>query len=203
MAQKKQWYSHLVVGLLGILLGYVGSSNNEYLRQENEEIKKEKTSLEKDNQALRDKITEVMAESNKLKNNQEESLLEKRRRAEAYDVLRRSMEKEKSEIQKKVSPKNNNQIPKDLFEELADSIWIHHYRGGKFEFGFARDGSIKLHKNWSNVTWRATGPREVTYFVNGQAKMTFDFNNDVTAFTNIDWDGKTPTTGTRTNRHLN
>jgi hypothetical protein len=90
----------------------------------------------------------------------------------------------------------------DLQRALAGSVWMHHYKGGNFEFGFGRDGFIQLHKNWSGTRWAVTGPREVTFTGTTGATMKFTFNQDVDAFTNVDWDGKTPTTGSKTDRML-
>lgn len=99
------------------------------------------------------------------------------------------------------SPARKPQQP-SLQESLAGSIWIHHYLGGNFEFGFGRDGTIQLHQNWAGTRWRVTGPREVTFVGKTGATMKFTFNDGVTSFTNVDWDGKTPTSGTRTDRKL-
>jgi hypothetical protein len=89
-----------------------------------------------------------------------------------------------------------------LQESLAGSVWIHHYLGGNFEFGFGRDGTIQLHKNWAGTRWSVTGPREVTFVGTTGATMKFNFNDAITSFTNVDWDGKTPTSGTRTDRKV-
>lgn len=89
-----------------------------------------------------------------------------------------------------------------LQESLAGTVWVHHYLGGNFEFGFGHDGTIQLHQNWAGTRWSVTGPREVTFVGKTGATMKFNFNDAITSFTNVDWDGKTPTSGTRTDRKL-
>jgi hypothetical protein len=79
---------------------------------------------------------------------------------------------------------------------------VHHYKGGNFEFAFGRNGYIELHKNWAGTRWQAVNDRQVIFTGVTGAQMTFNFNKNYTKFTNVDWDGVTSTTGSRSRRRL-
>jgi len=89
-----------------------------------------------------------------------------------------------------------------LQQSLAGSVWMHRYRNGNFEFAFGKDGTVQVLRNWAGTRWAVTGPREVTFTATTGATMKFMFNDEITSYTNIDWDGITAASGTRTDRTL-
>jgi hypothetical protein len=86
---------------------------------------------------------------------------------------------------------------KVLHDRLAGTTWLHNYNGGEFPFTFGRDGTIENHSSWEGQPWRVVSSSEVIVGEKAsQGKMIFTFNDDVTSFVNLDWDG-TPTSGER------
>lgn len=83
---------------------------------------------------------------------------------------------------------------KRLYEKLAGTVWYHRYKGQDFEFAFGKSGTIERNSNWIGTKWHVVSPTEVIFEGATGAKMLLTFDNEVTQFTNIDWDG-TPTSG--------
>ena len=83
---------------------------------------------------------------------------------------------------------------KKLHKTLNESTWIHEYLKGEFEFTFGKSGLIENHATWKDVRWRVISPNEVILGSRNGSKMIFTFDEKITTFSNIDWDG-TPTSG--------
>lgn len=135
----------------------------------------------------------------------------KRLQKEWEAVKSKRPEQEKEEVSKLPTIKKRSPLKKDkpvvnevsrLNQSLSGSVWLHHYKGGSFEYGFGRDGFIHLHDSWRGCKWRITGPREVTIYGTTGATFKFLFNDNVMLSTDLNWDGKTPSTSSRTNRFL-
>jgi hypothetical protein len=97
---------------------------------------------------------------------------------------------------------NDHKSGEQLHDRIVGSIWVHHYKGGNFEFAFGRNGYIELHRNWTGTRWQAINNRQIIFTGVTGAQMTFNFNKNYTKFTNVDWDGVTSTTGSRSRRML-
>ena len=83
----------------------------------------------------------------------------------------------------------------NLYDKIAGTTWIHHYKSGKFPFTFGTNGVIENHKTWEGTPWRVVSSSEVILGrKDGRGKMIFTFDKKVESFENLDWDG-TPTSG--------
>lgn len=76
-----------------------------------------------------------------------------------------------------------------LKDKLVGTTWIYKWRDREYRFGFNSDGTISKLKSWSMVRWVVIAPNEVE-LVGASNRMVLIFNNQITTFSTLDWDGQ-------------
>jgi hypothetical protein len=80
-------------------------------------------------------------------------------------------------------------IPESFESNISGSTWSYEWRGRNYIFTFESDGTISKLSSWSSVSWNVTGTNEITLEAHS-SKMYLFFNDDLTEFVTLDWDGQ-------------